>query len=124
MARGSLGHLPPVLKAANKIAVFDPAINTTLVFTPTFEANGVNFANYSDNYVRIGMKVKGESVTILLSPNASEAYNFARGAIGEISLVVVDQPFKAGGGVIDASETATISNPAEGYVDINLIREQ
>ena len=124
MARGDLGSLPPILKAENKIAVFDPSLNASMLFTPSFDANGVSFGNYSDNHVRIVMEVKAVSVTVLLPPNASKSYHFARGVIGKLSLVAVDKPVKAGAGVIDASETATVAHAADGYVDISLIRDK
>lgn len=123
MAQGSLGKKPPILKAENKIACFDFQSNPSMNYVLSFEATGVSFNNYSDNHVRVVMTVKDQPITVMLLPNGSEQYNFAHGAISEISLVAVEQPVKSGGGLIDASETSTVSKALPGYVDINVIRE-
>ncbi len=124
MAIGSLGIMPPITKAENKLAIFDVSSNAEMSFSPSFEANAVNFGNHSENHVRIEMMVKGEKVVILLAPSASESYRFSKAIIGSVKLVAVRVPFKSGGGVIDASQTAPLDRAAGGFIDINLIREQ
>ncbi len=109
---------------ANAAIVYDQAANAPASYDPAENYQGVNLANWSDNFAKLKVTLVDSQANqtthdVLLLPNSSESYNFAGRFIDLLEVVAVDEPVTAG--LVDVSALPAAASAKAGLVDINLI---